>query len=370
MSAVTGLRIDTLDVLFFRGSRPIGPNAAAESGLPHPQTLAGALRATLLEAHGFDLRAFANARRKPASEGLGARELLASLGAPQGVLDLRVRGPWLCRGERQRVETVFFAAPRTLYRDGDVLTRSWPARGGGAVGNFLRASVELQEGLSMPLWRHDAGDEVALSGLVTLDGLRRVLEGAVPQAREVVAPGALYGFDRRVGIGIDGATSTVKKGVLYAVSLLALCPGVGFYAEVEGDERAASALFERPFRFGGEGRKAMARRVDQLPGGGFARWSVPAKGDARAVITVTPGWDGDRAIPSKLGPAVRAASVARAALHSGFDVARGGPRNTRSLIPAGSVYFIEGMTETQGSFAAPDDAAAGEGLFVTGAWTR
>jgi len=49
-----GLTLQPLDVLFFRDGRPFGTAASGTSVLPQPQTLAGAIRTALLEAHGCD----------------------------------------------------------------------------------------------------------------------------------------------------------------------------------------------------------------------------------------------------------------------------------------------------------------------------
>ncbi|MGH7857891.1 MAG: type III-B CRISPR module-associated Cmr3 family protein, partial [Candidatus Binatia bacterium] len=80
-----GLLLEPLDVLFFRSSRPEDP----VSVLPHPQTLAGALRTALLAAHGITVEARREDRHRP------VRDVLAARGAPAAVLDARFAGPFL-----------------------------------------------------------------------------------------------------------------------------------------------------------------------------------------------------------------------------------------------------------------------------------
>jgi CRISPR-associated protein Cmr3 len=46
-----GLRLEALDVLFFRDGRPFGVATRGASGLPTPQTLLGALRLIALERY-------------------------------------------------------------------------------------------------------------------------------------------------------------------------------------------------------------------------------------------------------------------------------------------------------------------------------
>lgn len=52
VSTIVGLILDPLDVLFFRDGRPFTASERLLSGLPLPQTLAGAIRTALLQQVG------------------------------------------------------------------------------------------------------------------------------------------------------------------------------------------------------------------------------------------------------------------------------------------------------------------------------
>src|SRR5213083_2980302 len=99
-----GLRLDPLDVLFFRDGRPFDAAARVLGGLPNPQTLAGALRTALLAHTGFDFARFARAMRSEAQVAMQEnrrpevkKALLDGQDAQQRqwVVEARLRGPWL-----------------------------------------------------------------------------------------------------------------------------------------------------------------------------------------------------------------------------------------------------------------------------------
>ena len=75
-----------------------GANTAAAILLLRPQTLAGAIRTALLTRTGFDLQAFAKARRtctqvgKPAQDAL--KQALSEGQADTRIVTARFRGPW------------------------------------------------------------------------------------------------------------------------------------------------------------------------------------------------------------------------------------------------------------------------------------
>ena len=61
------LALDPVDGLFFRDARPFEPTTHAASGLPMPQTLAGAVRTLLLERHKVDFGQLGKLMKKGAS---------------------------------------------------------------------------------------------------------------------------------------------------------------------------------------------------------------------------------------------------------------------------------------------------------------
>src|SRR5262249_33971757 len=103
-----GLRLDPLDPLLFRDGRPFDAATIAQSGLPTPQTLAGALRTALL--HAWDDRFLAEIKQRK-------RELRS---APGWITTCRFRGPWpaLFDGENTASAPVpLLPTPAVLVRD-------------------------------------------------------------------------------------------------------------------------------------------------------------------------------------------------------------------------------------------------------------
>src|SRR5437764_11167128 len=88
-----GISLDPLDVLFFRDGRPFGAGSRVGSGLPPPQTVAGAIWTALLERHGRQFNRLLEARDRPRD----IPELLAKADAPSWLSEVTVRGPWLAQ---------------------------------------------------------------------------------------------------------------------------------------------------------------------------------------------------------------------------------------------------------------------------------
>ena len=83
------LRIEPLDPLFFRDGRPFGDNSRAVSGLPRPQTFAGALRTAMLRRAEVDIAAVARGVRS----GMAFNEAAAAAGGCGAAIPARNRSP-------------------------------------------------------------------------------------------------------------------------------------------------------------------------------------------------------------------------------------------------------------------------------------
>jgi CRISPR-associated protein Cmr3 len=376
-----GLRIEPLDTLFFRDGCPFDAASRAYSGLPSPQTLAGALRTALLAGEGFDFSAFARSMRRPNHPEV--RKALESVGASCWILDARFRGPWLGlhrRGSPQMVEPLL-AVPATLARA--------EGRAPDAPGSWARAEPRndplpgwTDSGL-LPLWRKGKADAKAPGGFLTPAGIRAFLEGGCPDDEYWYEPEDLYGFDHRIGIGVDMDTLTAADSQLYGIRLLALrdrITGRGdgaracLYAEIllpEGSPEDLDPWWEAPIPLGGEGR--YARIIPVAP----ASWPDGASGERSAWVLASPGIfrgrDGrDRWRPDAIPPErLRAAASSAPLAVSGWDVARNGPRPTRFAVPAGAVYYVDGAWEPDADSLCVDeeDVAQGWGFALRGVWS-
>jgi CRISPR-associated protein Cmr3 len=367
-----GLRLDPLDTLFFRDGRPFDAASRASGGLPLPQTLAGAMRTYLLARAGFDLGAFARARQEaPAAD---VRGVLVRLGAPEALVDLCFRGPWLALAGGNGAVEPLLPVPATLALDDDRTTwhRSDPLR-------VPLPGWDDADGL-VPLWRRKGPDAKRAECFLTPAGVNTFLTGGLPGKEDWLAPGDVYDFDQRTGIEIDAGTLTAAEGRIYGIRLLALRPRIArpgphcgkevcLYAEVLGVP-PAGLEFADPLPLGGEGRHVRMRPLDRPPS-----WNQPEpSGDRSLWLLASPAFlPRPRALPAMPATArlVAAASGTPVAV-SGWDVARGGPHRTRFAVPAGSVYFVEGpfTPPHQALCADQEDVAQGWGFVLRGSWNH
>ena len=352
------LRIEPLDTLFFRDARPFGQKSHGVSGLPKPQTVAGALRTALLREAGISLEKVSAAVRADSTFRGAAETAGGEIGADIG--SVRFAGPWFGRGG-----SALFPVPANLRR-----IASRQTAGSGAIVRLDPLPEDLpgwnppRSGMK-PLWHRGREPSRKVEGYLTGDGMTRFLKGETPDEDEIVPAADLYEYDDRTGIAVDPARATAAAGMIYATRMLALCPGVCLYAEVRGPT-AALDLFPPSgtvIALGGEGRRAAVTPEGDLP-----NWPrFHPHGDGALLILTTPalfgGW-------GPQGAKLLAAAVAGHEAVSGWDLARGGPKPNRFAVPAGSVYFLQpgSAAPASGGLGAPEDAALGWGSYLQGSW--
>ena len=347
------LRVEPLDTLFFRDARPFPPKSQAASGLPKPQTTAGALRSAMLRLAGIDIAKVSAEVRGGATFREAARVAGGEVGNAIG--SVRFGGPWFGRDG-----AALLPAPATLRRVGDEdgpILRLDPLR------SDLPGWTPPEDGMK-PLWRQGRHHPQPIRGYLAPEEMTRFLEGGIPE--RIVAASDLYGYDDRTGIAVDAGGNTAAEGMIYATRLLALRPGVCLYASLSGPDAALDLFPEagRLIALGGEGRRASVTPEAEAPG--FPRAGGGA-GDGRLLVLTTPallgGWR-----PKGMAPV--AAAVAGHEAVSGWDLARGGPRPNRFAVPAGSAYFLppDGVRPPTGSLGEPADTALGWGSYLEGTW--
>ena len=347
------LVLEPVDGLFFRDAKPFEAATRGESGLPTPQTLAGALRTLLLERHRVD---FARLGEQVKSGASLAQALAIVAPDAEGVAALKVRGPWFTlKGE------VLVPAPASLRREktGETLVRLDPLK--KLLPGWQPPRSEMR-----PLWRYGRESTEAADGFLKPSGLRCFLEGETPEADELVPHSALYARDNRTGIGVDPSRNTTREGIIYAISLLALKRDAGLCAEVCGPEAVLKLLEGEQvlMKFGGEGRYVAIRAEERS-----MDWPtvLPKMDEGRLVLLTTPAWfNGWK--PPALEPVAVAVSGYQAV--SGWDLAKGGPKPNRFMVPAGSVYFLPPGTRVPEVLVNnEEDSALGWGCFIEGSWS-
>jgi len=366
------LRFEPLDVLFFRDGRPFTQASCAQSGFPLQQTLAGALRTHLLRAAGCDFDRLAERLRAKATFGQAVTEVCQA----GWIAQVEVRGPWLCRDVDGKLE-VLIPMPGNLRRikedaetqDNATAADRWVRLDPLAPDHELPGWKPLQDDMR-PLWLRGRVQGKRAIGYLTTAGLEKYLAGDVPAQEMVIRQQDLYDFDHRTGIAIQPDELTTEEGLIYAISLLALRSGVGFYAELSLPADAPAGVLgeETVVDFGGEGRKVRVCLAER-----FAWPASPAPQNGRVLLLLTtPGLFAGRWLP-KLPDGIRlvAAAVNGYESFSGWDLALGGPKPARFAAPAGSVYFLESVNGQAigGSLAESyEDRRVGWGCALQGVW--
>ncbi len=365
-SITVGFVLDPLDVLFFRDGRPFTASERLLSGLPLPQTLAGAVRTALLQHVGCDfsrmrgVAAFADA----VSHACGRDG--------QWISRTTIRGPWLAR--RTAGDTgidVFVPMPATLLQpksgNGSHLHRLKPL----AAGELPGWNPPSDQAALRPLWLRSLDPTESVAGFLTPVGLRQFLDGQAVCRAEVVRPDELYSLDHRTGIGISPDRLVAEESQIYGRAFLALKEGVSIYAEIvlPDDAPSPSVLDElRTMSIGGEGRHAAVRRLAKP----FPWPRVTPTGKQKPLILLTPpcpfqcGWK-----PRVLAQQIIAAAVPGSIPFSGWDLANRCPKPTRFAVQAGSVYFLDSLPELEANSLAEndDERQLGWGCCLTGVWT-
>ena len=359
----TLLRLDMkpVDSLFFRDARPFEAASRAASGLPMPQTLAGAVRSLLMERHGVDFRRLGERMKKGASfaDALGEFGLEAA-----GIADLRISGPWFTVDGGVLAPT---PASLRLEKKGEE-----PEKRNRNLSHVFRldplesppAGWRPDTPGMLPLWRYGREDVEAAPDFLKLSGLCRFLAGDIPEPCELVQAKDVYGFEDRTGIGVDPEKNAAAEGAIYGIRMLVLKPQAGLCAELSGPAAALSPLMAGPLlmKFGGEGRQVIVQSEQRgLDWPDVQR--VPGKG--RLVLLTTPVWfNGWK--PPGLEPL--AATVGGHQAVSGWDLAKGGPKPNRFMVPAGSVYFLQPNAQIPDALGSDENVNAGWGCFLEGNW--
>ena len=351
-----GLRLDPLDVLFFRDGKPFEAGIRAATTEPLPQTLAGAVRTHVLEAAGCDFARLGAAVQRGGSFAQALGEQSMELGK---LASLACRGPWFARDGAP-----LLPMPASLHRVGKKQSDGRFV----ALKPLDRAPPGWRNAPLRPLWTHEGERTERATGWLTLDGMRVFLAGNLPDPAQAVARGALFATDSRTGIVIGAETWTTEESLIYAADYLALNDGISLYVEITGPRAELERAFPKgrapALPLGGQGRRVRATR-QALPS--WPERPSVAHG-RRTLVLTTPGLFADGWRPRALDPV--AAAVPGHIAFSGWDLARNGPKPTRFAVAAGSVLFFNELPTTAGSSLCDEaeDGLVGWGSYLEGTW--
>lgn len=336
--------LEPVDVLFLRGNRLFGDAGSYGESMvpPWPSAAAGAIRSAILAREGVDLSGFATGQVEH-----------RSLGKPDAPGAFRVTDfqlAWHGPQGRGALERLYplpadLVASRDHEPEAITLSRLRPVE--PAEGIACSSVTSL-----LPVMAQQERTKTAAGLWLTDAGFQRWMNGDLPDAKaDIVASSQLWANDERVGIGMDPASRRAEDRKLFTLQAVALKPGVGFVATIEGDGLVDGTML----RLGGDGRGAVARVIEVAAP--VTDLDAIAKAGRCRLILTTPGlFPGGWRPPGTdeegrfdmLGVRgrVTCAAVPRAEVISGWDLARWRPKPAQRAAPAGSVYWLEELEAT------------------------
>ena len=336
--------IEPLDVLFLRGNQLFGaPGSYGEALMPPwPSVAAGALRSRLLADDGVDLAAFAAGRIQH-----------PHLGTPEQPGSFVLQAFQLARRQGQSVELLMPLPADLVVNNAE---SSAPALQAASITALRPTQLHPQLASSSPLalvpvLAQDGRSKAASGWWLRGEGWRKYLQGQAIDPADLEHSSRLWGYDERIGIGLEGSTRSAADGKLFTARAVAMRPGVGFAVAVAGTVLPTSGTL----RLGGDGRAAhlhssaitwpepdyaalaQARRcriVLTSPGIFDVGWKLPGMAD-----------DNTLRLPG-LTARVMAATISRAETISGWSLAAWAPKPAHKAASTGSVYWLDDLDAT------------------------
>jgi len=236
------------------------------------------------------------------------------------------------------------------------------------------------------------GEFKPIGGWIRVDGLQEYLDGQVPDESYFLKKNDkendIYDNDRKVGIKMDYDARTAEEGNIYSISMVRLKQGIRIGVSVQGlDGHEPKSPFQT--RFGGEGKVCRVEIEDRPDPLAAKLMTINAKKDkffrlvflspacpnkdfrpfSPSLRTTTPkGVDCWELSLNGIKMRLFSACIDKAEKIGGWDVARKMSKPIRSLIPAGSVLYLEAMEgktiPAEGKLG--DQTKAGFGQYVIG----
>lgn len=338
--------LEPLDVLFFRGNKLFGdPGSFGESLVPPwPSVAAGAIRSRMLTDHSIDLVDFAQGKAQH-----------AELGTPAKPGPFAITAFQLARRVSNGSIELLYSLPADLSisqnKEGGLNVRLLAPTAVGKIASSAPFAL-------LPVLAEVCRSKPASGWWLNEAGWLTYLSGQTPTASELIPAATLWAIDARVGVGLDRHQRRAADGRLFTVQAVALRPGVGFVAAIDGAMLTAGSSL----RLGGDGRAATIHRIDKrLPEPSYA--DLTRAGRCRLVLT-TPGLFSRGWLPTGAQPdnrradgAIRfelhgvtgwivCAAVPRMEIISGWDLARWAPKPAERAAPTGSVYWLDQLQAT------------------------
>ncbi|WP_321491787.1 type III-B CRISPR module-associated Cmr3 family protein [uncultured Desulfobacter sp.] len=334
------------DAWFFRDGRPYNKTESNQADAmsqfpPSPRTIAGALRAALARANGWEKGPTWDCSLNPVI-GNGPDDLGA----------LKFTGPFLMKNRLP-----FYPAPlhllgkteeeneeKTKEKIWNPITLLRPANEKTLTDKGYIHLPETDGNLSVK------GLKPAEKRWLSKTGYQYILAGNLPGAEDLKAADSLWKIERRVGLQRNPSTLQTEEGALYSPAFVRLCKetSLGFGLSMDATKMSAGFIAVLPalFPLGGESRLALCEEldtVDILPscpeltaGGNLVRFIVtaltPVPAQREENITALLGIDGVVGV---------SACVGRPVFFGGWNSIKREPLPLEPFYPPGSVWFFE-----------------------------
>ena len=324
-----GVQFLPVDTWFFRDATPFTANKAPQEDVgslfpPHPPTVAGALRAALARANGWQ------------GQGSWPPEICEILGdGPHNMGRLCLAGPFLLRDGRP-----LFWAPRHLL--GTRCPERW--RPAGFLSPGAPVACDLGAAVRLPEYPEAGAFDVGADEWLTAAGMNSVLGGRLPGTCEVMSSKHLWSAEPRVGLERHDNTRTAKEGMLYSTRHVRLQRGVSLGMCCSGVPEDWTRPIGELTPLGGESR--LAELQEWTP---HLHLSAPTdlirKTRKVALIALSPlhleaeVCVGKKPVGGAGGLCVVSACLERPQRVGGWDSLGRRPLPLRSVLPPGSVLF-------------------------------
>ncbi|MDQ6995093.1 MAG: type III-B CRISPR module-associated protein Cmr3 [Mariprofundaceae bacterium] len=307
-----------LDSCFFRGAKSFnqGEGGFLDSQFPPTaQTLAGVIRASIGDAKGVNWQKFRENQQAEIASLIGKESDDAG--------KLSFAGPYIYKsGER------LYPVPlHLLYSDKEqAWTRLKPSK-----SSYVTDMGKHR--LPVPASNIEAAKPIE-HGWLNASDMNNVLQGDLPKS--FIKESSLFSGETRVGIGRDNKTKQVEDGMLYFTQHIRLGEDVSLAMSVEGVDDVIPASM---VRLGGEGRMAHLMIEEHQNEPLNAKIEEDAKKFVLSLLTHA-DFSG-KSEPDIEGMTIVSACIGKAVREGGWDYKKKQPKPLKSLIPAGSSYFVE-----------------------------
>lgn len=340
------INIKSIDVLFFRDSKPFGRGSEHFTKSifpPSSQTLYGALRTKVLEDLCCDYEEFKKGnfvfKNQELVNKIGLEKIKEEIGTVDKIGNFTLKGPFLLYDG-----DIFLKLPADVKKVGEENSEKYKI-----LHPFNWSNFNIQTDFEINNYPHIITDEPIKDeeGYISLVEFTKYL--LCEEIKDIKKSKEIFDYEMRTGIGVNPDTNLTKEGMLYTMGFVRLNKNWSLCAEIEN----LSILSESGLiKFGGMNRiceytklkdnpfKFYFNEIDKIK-------NLIEKSKIFKIILLTPalfnnGWISDKfeqidGIKIKLLSAV----IGRPENISGWDLAKNKAKPLRRLVPAGSIYYFE-----------------------------